>query len=276
MTIWANHAHVFPPDVRPNGSIDELLRLMDGCDIEKVVAFAPFSEQVRGHLAHPNEWLANEIAKRPSRLLGFGTIDLAAGQVGKQVEQIHDLGLRGIKLHPAFQRFHILSEPLLEVYAATEAAGLFITFHTGVHWHRLKDFRLIDFDDIANQFPRLCFSLEHVGGYAFYREAVGVIQNNSHRQHPGGLGTVYAGLTTVFYQRAPHWYLSPAAIEELVFLVGEGRIIFGLDFPYNDLKDTRDAIAIIQGLNIPTAAKEAILGGNLRTVLSHVGQAVAP
>jgi predicted TIM-barrel fold metal-dependent hydrolase len=57
-------------------------------------------------------------------------------------------------------------------------------------------------------------------------------------------------------------------LAELVFLVGEDRIIFGLDFPYKSLADTRAAIEIIQGLQISDRAKEQILGGTLRALLA--------
>ena len=36
----ANHAHVFPEEVRSWGTIEKLLELMEQCQIEKAVAFA--------------------------------------------------------------------------------------------------------------------------------------------------------------------------------------------------------------------------------------------
>jgi len=54
--------------------------------------------------------------------------------------------------------------------------------------------------------------------------------------------------------------LSPMMLEELVYRIGEDHIIFGLDFPYNDVNETKEAIKIINHLNISTAAKEKILG----------------
>ena len=35
--IFANHAHVFPKELRPEGSVDSLMRLMDDCGIDKAV-----------------------------------------------------------------------------------------------------------------------------------------------------------------------------------------------------------------------------------------------
>ena len=57
-------------------------------------------------------------------------------------------------------------------------------------------------------------------------------------------------------------------MQDLVALVGEDRIIFGLDFPYNSLDDTRLALQTVQSLDISAAAKEKILGGTLRTLLA--------
>ena len=40
--IFANHAHVFPKESKPEGTVDKLLELMNECEIEKAVCFAPF------------------------------------------------------------------------------------------------------------------------------------------------------------------------------------------------------------------------------------------
>ncbi len=260
MRIWANHAHVFPQELREEGSLDNLLLYMDSCEIEGCVAFAPLARQVRELGLDPNVWLAEAVKRRPDRIIAFGTIDLGGSSFKSQVKKIHDLGMRGIKIHPPGQRTAILADALLEVYAEAEKRELFISFHTGPHRSRLASLRVLDFDEIALRFPRLRFSLEHVGGYAGLREAVGVIQNNEHRPHTRGVGTVFAGLTTVFHPRWREYYLSPMMLEELVYRIGEDHIIFGLDFPYNDVNETKEAIKIINHLNISTAAKEKILG----------------
>jgi predicted TIM-barrel fold metal-dependent hydrolase len=269
--IWAHHAHVFPEAVRPQGSVDALLRLLDACGIEGAVCFAPFARQLAGSGIEGNGWLATAVRPHAGRLLGFGTVDFDAGDPGGQVARVRELGFGGIKLHPAVQGFHVLSAPLLAVYERAEELGLFLSFHTGVHHARLADARLADFDEIAFRFPRLRFSLEHVGGWAFFREAVGVIQNNLGRAHATGRGTVYAGLTAVFSAREPAWYLPPRgpdSIEGLVAQVGADHVIFGLDFPYKSAAYVQEAIGLILGLTIADDEKAGVLGGTLRAVLT--------
>ena len=73
--VTANHAHVFPESINPNGTIDRLLRLMDECQIDEAICFAPFPYQIEDKGIHDqNQWLADELKKYP-RLYGFGTID---------------------------------------------------------------------------------------------------------------------------------------------------------------------------------------------------------
>ena len=70
--IFANHAHVFQEQVRPDGTIGELLRIMDLCGISKAVAFAPFSKYFDdSEYSDQNRWLAAQIQNQ-DRLYGFG------------------------------------------------------------------------------------------------------------------------------------------------------------------------------------------------------------
>ena len=68
--IFANHAHLFPKNTKPDGDIDHLRQLMDECGIEKAVCFAPFQSQMERYelTQNANEWVANEI-KNDDRFL---------------------------------------------------------------------------------------------------------------------------------------------------------------------------------------------------------------
>ncbi|MGH7176968.1 MAG: hypothetical protein ACREJC_06290, partial [Tepidisphaeraceae bacterium] len=113
--IFANHAHVFPESLKPDGTITRLLQLLDACDIERAVAFAPLAHQCDGTNIEPNRWVASELKNQP-RLSGFGTIDLRRTDVREQVKHARELGLLGLKLHPNAQKFDILSPRAMELY----------------------------------------------------------------------------------------------------------------------------------------------------------------
>ena len=267
-SVFAHHAHVFPESVNPNGTADRLLRLMDECGIDAAVCFAPFAHQLDGTGLHPVSWLATELKHRP-RLHGFGTVDMRRPDIAEQVRRIADAGFRGIKVHPNAQEFDMLGDAALRLYAAAQELDLFLTFHSGVHHYRIRHYNVLGFDEIAYNFPRLRLSLEHVGGYSFFGEALAVIVNNiPFPPRPDRRPRVFGGLTSVF---TPHynrmWYMPPDRLAEAVAQAGAEQLIFGLDFPYNLEDNTKLALQTLRGLGLSPTDLALILGGNLRREL---------
>ena len=262
--IFANHAHVFPKEIRPEGSVESLMKFLDECEIDKAVAFAPFSDRFHegGFEGSQNEWLAKEI-KGNDRLVGFGTIDFEQN-LRDEVDRIADLGFKGIKMHPPYQEFVIDGPEAFEIYERAQELGLFISFHSGMHWHRLRDNRVLLFDEVAWNFKDLKFSMEHIGGYHFFKEALAVMCNNSRYG-----GNVFAGWTSVGNRKGKgdEWYLTDEQLETVIYQTGDDSSIFGLDFPYSKPEHIKSDIARIKSLDISEDAKEKILGKTLERVL---------
>ncbi len=261
--IWANHAHIFQAHIRPNATVDELLKYIDEAGIEHAVAFAPFPGPQSEGLADRNEWLAEQLVNRPE-LTGFGTVDFNAKDISADVAHIAELGFKGIKIHPQYQWVAIDGEKMIEACSKAAELGLFVTFHSGVHFSPLKETAVWLFDSLSYACPTLRYSMEHVGGYCHFREALGVILNAARRREPQ---RVFAGLTSVFTPGG--WYLSDSDICDLVNIAGEDIPMFGLDFPYNNPEYAKNAIKRILSLDISDNAKELILGGNLRRELGY-------
>ena len=265
--IWANHAHVFPEGAKPNGQIHHLKEIMQECNIEKTVCFTCFENQFkRANLpGDENSWLYNEI-KNDSSLIGFGTINFDKDDIREQVQRIVSYGFKGIKLHPAYQEFHILGEKPRIVYEEAQKSGLFLSFHTGFHWHRLSDYHPLLFDELAWDYPELKFSMEHIGGYHFFKDALAVMCNNARRKVP-----VYAGWTSIAYSPTgipDAWSISDEELKTVIAQTGNNKSIFGLDFPFKDAAPVHLAINRIIELDIPEEAKIGVLGKNLATALN--------
>ncbi len=261
--IFANHAHIFPKVLRESGTVDSLLRLMDECEIEKAVCFATFADRFSesGINMNTNEFLASEIASHDN-LYGFGTIDFERDDIEEQVKQIESLGFYGIKLHPAYQEFNLMSEKAQRVYGEAQDRNLFLSFHTGIHWHRIADYQMLLYDEIAYNFPMLRFSMEHLGGYHFFKEGLAVMVNNSRND----IRNTFAGWTSIAMADNglyDEWSLSDEQLRNLVYQTDNFSHIFGLDFPYKNAEKTKKAIKRIIELDIPAEAKEGILGKNL-------------
>ncbi len=260
--IFANHAHIFPKELRPEGCVESLMKFLDECEIDKAVAFAPFSDRFSegGFEGSPNTWLAGQI-KGNDRLVGFGTIDFTKN-LRDEVDRIADLGFKGIKLHPPYQEFVIDGPEAFQVYERAQELGLFLSFHSGMHWHRLRDNHVLLFDEVAWNFPDLKFSMEHMGGYHFFRDALAVMCNNSRRGN-----NVYAGWTSVTYRKGDAWALTDEELETIICQTGEDNSIFGLDFPYAKADKIKADIERIRNLDISEECKEKILGINLEKAL---------
>ena len=271
--IYANHAHLFPKNTKPNADIDKLKELMDACNIEKAVCFAPFQNQMDMYDVstnqNPVDWLANEIKNEPS-LVGFGSINFERNDLKDQVKHIKASGLLGIKIHPAYQEVKVDSPQLFEVYEQAEKEDLFLSFHTGLHWHRIRDYQMLLFDEVAYNFPKLRFTMEHMGGYSFFKEALLVMNNNSRDE----IQHVFAGWTSIPMGedefgnlRRGVWSLTDDDLCDLIYQTGPERSMFGLDFPYNGIEKTQKAIDRIKNLPISEEAKKGILGENLKREL---------
>jgi uncharacterized protein len=265
----AHHAHVFPPQIKPQGTIDELLKYLDAAGIEQAVCFAPLPHEAK--TLDQNTWLAGEIKNQP-RLFGFGTVDFTRADVAEQVKKIAGLGFKGIKIHPPAQKLSILSPSAMAGYAAAQELNLFLTFHTGIHHSRMRDSLVVHWDEIAYEFPRLRFSMEHVGGWSFFPEALAVIANHVPPPWDNTPCNIFAGLTSVFSPKElPFWFMPVDRHQELLRQAGIRQLCFGLDFPYNDLAATRRGIETICSLGLADADVDLILGGNLRRELGLEG-----
>lgn len=262
--IVANHAHVFPEAIRADGTVSALKAIMEDTGIDKCVCFAPFYEYFDNGF-DANGWLADTIKGDPS-LIGFGVIDFCAGQYADQVKYIADLGMKGLKIHPAYQKIRIDGPECCAAYEQAQRLNLLISFHTGIHWHRIADYNMLLFDEVAYRYPDLRMTLEHVGGYCFFHEALAVMMNNSSKHKPP---RIFAGLTSVFDrdQNRP-WFLEDRQIQDLLWQLGEDSALFGIDFPFNSGEEIKRVIAHINGMEISKTAKDAILGGNLSRLLN--------
>lgn len=267
--IWANHAHLFPEGARENAQIEDLKQLMADCNIEKAVCFACFENQYKksGLSGDAIQWLYDTI-KNDNSLIGFGTIDFDKGNLTDQVKRIASFGFKGIKIHPAYQEINIMGEQACEVYEEAQKQGLFISFHTGIHWHRIADYKVLLFDEVSYCYPELRFSLEHIGGFHFFLDALAVMCNSMRKKDPH---TVYAGWTSI----APaadglpdFWTQSDENLRTVIHQTGNERSIFGLDFPYKMTDMQLAAIKRIENLDIPEEAKIGIFGKNLASALN--------
>ena len=130
-----------------------------GIDRFLVCSVATKVEQVRSI----NQFIQEKCQKYP-QFIGLGAWHQDITDIEGEMDDIQRRGLRGIKLHPDFQRFLIDDERMLPVYQEANRRGLPILFHTG---DSRTDFstprRLMN---VLEKIPDFTCIAAHLGGYS--------------------------------------------------------------------------------------------------------------
>lgn len=187
-----------------------------------------------------NDFIALKCKTYP-QFLGFAALHPHQTDWNEEIARILALGLRGVKFHPDFQRFHIDEPAMLPVYERLRAEGLPILFHMGDERydfsapHRLAA--------LLRALPGLRVIAAHFGGYQQWDEA--------ERELAGMDGVVFDTSSSL-------WRLSKERALRLVRAYGPKRLMFGTDFP---MWDHAGELERFLSLGLSGAENERILYG---------------
>ena len=163
-----------------------------------------------------NDFIARKCAQYP-QFLGFAALHPQQEDWDEEITRILALGLRGVKLHPDFQRFAIDDAAMLPIYERLCAEGLPVLFHMGdERFDHSAPRRLAN---VLRALPGLQAIAAHFGGYCNWDEA--------ERE-------LCAFPTLRFDTSSSLWRLPPARALELIRSFGPRRLLFGTDFPMWD------------------------------------------
>ena len=205
------------------------------------------------------------MAKRwPEKLVPFGSVHpMYAGALDEFRRSIKELGFKGCKLSPIYQKFHPMDRAACRIYAKAEEWGVPLIFHTATA--QAADIPLqyanpVLFDDVAHAFPDLKIIMAHLG-HPWQRECI--VMARKHRN-------VYMELSANFYR--------PWSLYNALVLAGEWgqteKIFFGTDWPYTTARETmagmRSLNRFAQGGN-PSIPEEVIEGIIHRDALAILG-----
>ena len=179
--------------------------------------------------------------------VGFITLhqDLTEEEVKAEVALAIENGMKGVKLHPDFQKFNIDDECAEKFYRAV-GDKLPILFHVGDdRYDYSKPQRLVN---MAKKYPEVNFIAAHFGGYRCWGDA-----------------HLYVGLKNVYFDTCSSLpFISTEKAKELIDLLGADRFFFSTDFPM------WDATAELERFNkIPLTDKERemIFSKNIKRLL---------
>ncbi|MCL2817086.1 MAG: amidohydrolase [Clostridiales bacterium] len=260
MLIIDAHAHIFPDKiagsasagigqfygmpVEYDGTVETLFAAgkREGVSHFVVQSVATVPQQVSGI----NRFIAEQMRLHPGRLTGLGTLHPASADIGTDFDQIVRLGLKGVKLHPDFQRFRIDDPAVFPVYERAEGV-LPLLIHTGdPRYDYSHPRRLLT---VLKAFPKLTVIAAHLGGWSEWPDAVRLL---------AGKG-VYVDTSSSLYA------LPPAEAAEIIRLFGPERVLFGTDYP---MWEYGGEMKRFDRLELDETAREKILSGNAKALFS--------
>lgn len=174
-----------------------LLEILDASGIWRVGLVNYPSPDVIGFDDETNAFAAHYASAAPERLLPYGGVHPRFTKDPEgQVEELLQLGIRCLKIHPPHQLYPANAytmglDALGRIYRRCEERGLPVMIHTGTSIFpgaRCKYGRPLEIDDVAIDFPDLVILMAHGGRPLWMDEAFFIL-----RRH----GNVYLELSGI-------------------------------------------------------------------------------
>ena len=165
-----------------------------------------------------NNFIANSVENSKGLFTGLGTLHPDSEDIKADVDEIINLGLKGVKLHPDIQKFKIDDYRMLKIYELCEGR-LPILIHTGDHRYDFSNpNRMMPILDI---YKDLTVIGAHFGGWSIWEEAS---KKLSHYDN------FYVDCSSSLYA------ITPEKAKELIMEYGTDKVLFGTDYPMWDAK----------------------------------------
>lgn len=228
-------------------TLSSLLDNMDGSAVDKSVVLQVVTKEAQQESA-----LLYAKAIDSQKIVSFGSVLPTSERALEYIWKISDEGLKGMKLHPALQRFDLGDERYFPLFDLARACGLIVLIHMGFDPTYPGELNsppqaLVS---IMKNFPGLKVVAAHLGGLRMAREVLDTL---------AGREEIY--LDTAYC--ADPW-LDRGLFKDIIRRHGADKVLFGSDFPWHL---PRQELELIRSLDISVEEKRLILGENARRLL---------
>lgn len=260
--IIDSHCHIYPDaivaraveaiekfyDNRYKGFDGRVETLLENGAAAGVGHYIVFSVATTPHQVHSiNRFIAESVEKSRGVFTGLGTLHPFSERLREDFEQLLALGLKGVKLHPDFQKIAIDNSHCQEIYRLC-SGKIPVLLHTGDYRYdysnpeRMK--RMLD------MFPDCTFIGAHFGGWSVWDEASVKLSS-----YPNFYVDTSSSLSDISAEKAA----------ELIKLYTPDRVLFGTDYP---LGNSKNEIEMLRRAVEDEKALEKILYGNASKIFN--------
>lgn len=271
------HTHIFPDRIAP-GALQQLLNntriyqeiygeaqphtdaTANGLSVSSKAAGLDISLVLPIATSPKPSPTINDFAAQVDKLPGlrsFGSVHPRNLEFLQELERLHSLGLRGIKLHPEYQGFFVDDPEGVAVVRAAARLGLWVVFHAGadigmpppIHCTPERVIRL------RKAVPDAKIVLAHLGGFQLWEKVLPCLPEMDVM-----LDTSYS------LQVREQWDLFAAIIRRN----GASKVLFGTDSPWADqAAAAEDMRSFLDAYGFTEAEKAAVMGGNAARILNE-------
>lgn len=195
-----------------NGTAGELVRTGREAGISH---FIVFSVATSAHqVSSINHFIARAVADSDGCMTGLGAMHLESDDFARDLAEIEELGLKGVKLHPDIQKFDADDPRAMEIYRLCEGR-MPIVIHAGDHRYAYSSPEKLE--HVLRTFPGLQLVCAHMGGWSIWEEAARRLA-----PYPNVLVDCSSSL----------YWLSRDTARRVIDMYGAGRVLFGTDYPF--------------------------------------------
>lgn len=228
-----------------DGTVSGLMANMDRAGVDVSVVQPVVTKQ--SQTATINRW-AQSVCSR--RIVAFGGIYPHTDDYKRDIDLVVSLGLKGIKLHPEYQRFQVDAPEMLKIYDYALSRGLIVLIHAGFDPAFPPPFRSSprQFAEVDRRMQGGVIVAAHLGGEQQWDDVERYL-----------VGTrIYLDTSMGFS------YYDHAQFLRIVKHHGAGKILFGSDAPWSR---AQEEIPALRSLPLTETEKAQILGGNAARLL---------
>lgn len=223
-----------------NGTIADLLHAMDQAEIDTSVicSIATRPQQFQPIL----DW---SLAIRSPRIIPFPSIHPADPEIESRLRQIHELGFKGIKMHPYYQDFFLDDQALAPLYQQAAELGLLVVVHTGydIAYPRIRRADPQRILNVIHQFPTLKLITTHLGGWDEWDDVSAKLVGKP----------IYMEISFALD------FLDKDHVREILLSHPQEYLLFGSDSPW---ADQQTSLKMLRQLNLPPDFLSAITWKN--------------
>jgi uncharacterized protein len=245
----------------PAQPLNGFLLEMDTAGVDQAVLLPVDVTSANGCQIVSNEQVA-ELARKQPRFIGFASVDPSETEAPRQLDHaIRELGLRGLNLDPAFQRFELCDRnklyPILQI---CQELKIPVLIHTGMSWTPTGLSRLARpflVEDAVQAFPDLNFILGNFG-WPWLDEALMLAV-----KYPNvfvDTAILYSGTPRDMLKRCLSDHIGLDTIERSLAT----KIVFGTNYPRVDM---RRCVRGMRALGLSQSTQENIFQANASRLL---------